>query len=69
MVNSAGIAWDDQTVHIVFLIAIDHRASIEFRRLYNSIIETLYRNDSILKNINKIQSISDFIRYFSLNND
>lgn len=69
MVNSAGIAWDDQTIHIVFLIAIDHRASIEFRRLYNSIIETLYRNDSILANINKIQSISDFIRYFSLTND
>ncbi len=69
MVNTAGITWNDQTIYIVFLIAIDHRASIEFRRLYNSIIETLYRNDSIMANLNKIQSISDFIRYISLNNE
>ena len=68
MINTAGIAWSDQTVYIVFLIVIDRKTSVEFRKLYNIIIETLYHDNSIMANIGKINAISDFIRYLSVAN-
>lgn len=68
MINKKGIVWDDQTVYIVFLIVLENKSSAEFRKLYNIIIETLYHDDSLLLNINKINSISDFIRYLSTSN-
>lgn len=62
MVDPAGVDWDDQKAYIVFLIVIDQNASKEFRKLYNTIIETLYSGE-IDQNINKIGNANDFIRF------
>ena len=62
MVDPAGVDWDDQKAYIVFLIVIDQNASKEFRKLYNTIIETLYSGE-IDQNIDKIGNANDFIRF------
>ena len=62
MVDPAGVDWDDQKAYIVFLIVIDQNASKEFRKLYNTIIETLYSGE-IDQNIGKIGNANDFIRF------
>ena len=46
----------------VFLIVIDQNASKEFRKLYNTITETLYSGE-IDQNIDKIGNANDFIRF------
>jgi lichenan operon transcriptional antiterminator len=61
MINRYGISWKSQTVKVVLLIVIDHTASKEFRKLYNIIIETLSNDETIMKNIDKIKSLDDFV--------
>ena len=63
MVNKQGVKWDNQNIKIIILILIKGNAMDEFRSLYTCLTETLYKNDSIFKNISYINSVDDMLNY------
>ena len=66
MINHEGINWNNEKIHLVFLILINHEAAKDFRKLYEGITEALYHSNTVFENIDKIKKIDDLKRYLLL---
>ena len=66
MINHEGIHWNNEKIHLVFLILINHEAAKDFRKLYEGITEALYHSNTVFENIDKIKKIDDLKRYLLL---
>lgn len=58
-VSKKGFQWDNNTVHLVFLLAINKADKKTFRELYESLI-SLFSNDSILQEARSCTTFEEF---------
>ena len=69
-ISKEGITWDNNTVHLVLLLAINKADKRAFRELYESLI-TIFSNDIIQYEISDITDFQDFksLVYVHANDD
>ncbi len=63
MINKEKITWDKAKIKLVCLILIKRETNDDFRKLYAGLSEILCNKDFIFDNIDKINSLDDFLYY------
>lgn len=60
LISKKGIQWDDNTIHIVLMIAVQQRDRKEFMNIYNGVIRSLW-DQSKLNSLVQVNSFDEFV--------
>ncbi len=63
LINNNKVIWDRARIKIVCLILIKRETNDDFRKLYAGLSEILCNNTSLFDNVDKINSLDDFLYY------